>query len=107
MHTLSSTFNYRSTAAVYFGLCAVLWFLFVLQDLRRNLPLDSIYWRMNPHLLLPEVPIRSLIMLLICVVAMLMTNSRSGVVLSFMAFAFAFLAFSIVICNGAAGSLRV
>ena len=93
LHTLSSTFNYRSTAAVYFGLCAVLWLLFVLQHLRRSLPLDSIYWRMAPHLLLSEVPIRSLIMLLICVVAMLMTYSRSGVVLSFMALALAFFGF--------------
>jgi O-antigen ligase len=93
LHTLSSTFNYRSTAAVYFGLCSVLWLLFVLQHLRRSLPLDSVYWGMAPHLLLSQVPIRSLIMLLICVVAMLMTYSRSGVVLSFMAFALAFFSF--------------
>jgi O-antigen ligase len=92
-HTLSSTFNYRSTAAVYFGLCAVLWLLFVLQHLRRRLPLDSVYWRMAPHLLLSEVPILSLIMLLVCVVAVLMTYSRSGVVLSFMALAIAFFGF--------------
>ena len=32
---LTSTFNYRSTAAVYFGLCAVVWLLFVLQHFRR------------------------------------------------------------------------
>ena len=48
---------------------------------------------MAPHLLLSEVPIRSLIMLLICVVAMLMTYSRSGVVLSFMALGLAFFGF--------------
>jgi O-antigen ligase len=93
LHTLSSTFNYRSTAAVYFGLCSVLWLLFVLKHLRRSLPLDSVYWGMAPHLLLSEVPIRSVIMLLICVVAMLMTYSRSGVVISFMALGLAFFSF--------------
>ena len=48
LQNLTSTFNYRSTAAVYFGLCAVLWLLFVLQHLRRSLPLDFVYWRMAP-----------------------------------------------------------
>jgi len=64
-----------------------------LQHLRRRLPLDSVYWRMAPHLVLSEVPILSLIMFLVCVVAVLMTYSRSGVVLSFMALAIAFFSF--------------
>jgi O-antigen ligase len=92
-HTLSSTFQYRSTAAVYFGSCAGLWLLFVLQHLRRRLPLDSIYWRSAPSLLLSELPILSTIMLLICLAAMLMTYSRAGVALSFMALAVAFAGF--------------
>ena len=92
-HTLTSTFNYRSTAAVYFGSCAVLWLLILLQHLRRRLPLDSIYWRSAPRLLLSEMPILSFLMLLICLAAMLMTYSRAGVVLSFMALVVAFAGF--------------
>ena len=47
-HIFSSTFKYRSTAAVYFGSCAVLWLVFVLQHLRRHLPLDSILLEEHP-----------------------------------------------------------
>jgi O-antigen ligase len=90
---LQSTFSYRSTAAVYFGSCAVLWLLFVLQHLRRRLPLDSIYWKSSPRLLLSEMPILSLMMLLICLTATLMTNSRGGILFSFMAFVLAFVGF--------------
>jgi O-antigen ligase len=90
---LTSTFGYRSTAAVYFGLCTVLWLLFVLQHLRRRLPLDSVYWRSGPRLLLAEMPILSFVMLLICLTAMLMTKSRAGVALSFMAFTIALVGF--------------
>jgi len=90
---LTSTFNYRSTAAVYFGACAVVWLLLLLQHLRRRLPLLSIFWKNSPSLLLSEMPILSFMMLVICLAAMLMTNSRSGVALSFMALALAFLVF--------------
>jgi O-antigen ligase len=90
---LTSTFNYRSTAAVYFGLCAVLWLLFVLQHLRRNLPLDSFYWRSAPRLVISEMPVFSLMILFVCVAAVLMTKSRAGAVFSFMALAVAFVSF--------------
>jgi O-antigen ligase len=92
-HTLSSTFSYRSTAAVYFGSCAVLWLLFSLEHLRRHLPLDSIYWRSAPNLLLSELPILPIIMLFICLTALVMTKSRGGTMLSFMALVLAFAAF--------------
>src|ERR1035437_3518658 len=89
----TSTFINPNTAAVYFGSCTGLWLLFLLQHLRRPLPLDSIYWRMAPRLLLSEMPILSCIMLLICLAAMLLTYSRAGVVLSFMALVVAFAGF--------------
>jgi O-antigen ligase len=90
---LTSTFVNSNTAAVYFGSCAGLWLLFILQHLRQRLPLDSIYWRGASRLLLSEMPILSFMMLLICLAAMLMTNSRAGVVLSLMALVFAFAGF--------------
>jgi O-antigen ligase len=93
---LTSTFINRNTAAVYFGSCAVLWLLILSQQLRRRLPSGPIHWRGVPHWLLSEMPrpiVLSFAMLLVCVAAMLMTNSRAGVVLSLMALVIAFVGF--------------
>jgi O-antigen ligase len=90
---LTSTFINRNTAAVYFGSCAVLWLLILSQHLRRRLPSGPIHWRSVPRWLLSEMPrpiILSFTMLLVCVAAMLMTNSRAGVVLTLMALVVAF-----------------
>ena len=56
---LTSTFINRNTAAVYFGSCSILWLLFVLQQLRRSLPLGSIRWSSIPHQLPANVQCRS------------------------------------------------
>ena len=96
LEVLTSTFINRNTAAVYFGSCAVLWLLILSQHLRRLLPLGPIHWRSVPHRLLSEMPrpiVLSFAMLLVCVAAMLMTNSRAGVVLSLMALVVAFAGF--------------
>jgi O-antigen ligase len=93
---LTSTFINRNTAAVYFGSCAVLWLLILSQHLRRLLPPGPIHWRSVPRRLLSEMPrpiVLSFAMLLVCVAAMLMTNSRAGVVLSLMALVVAFAVF--------------
>lgn len=93
---LTSTFINRNTAAVYFGSCAVLWLLFLSQQLRRRLPPGLIHWRNVPHWLLSDMPrpvVLSFIMLLLCLAAMLMTNSRAGIVLSLMALIVAFAGF--------------
>jgi O-antigen ligase len=90
---VTSTFINRNTAADYFGSCAVLWLLLVLQQLRRRLPLDSIYWKTAPRLVLLELPILSIMMLFICLAAMLMTDSRAGIVFSIVALVFAFAGF--------------
>ncbi len=93
---LTSTFINRNTAAVYFGSCAVVWLLFLSRQLRRRLPPGSIYWRSIPRWLLSEMPrpvVLSFTMLLLCLAAMLMTNSRAGIVLSLMALIVAFVGF--------------
>lgn len=90
---LTSTFINRNTAAVYFGSCSILWLLFVLQQLRRSLPLGSIRWSSIPHQLPANVQFAVLLpfaMLLLCLAAMLLTNSRAGVVISLMALIIAF-----------------
>ena len=93
---LTATFINRNTAAVYFGSCAVVWLLFLSRSLRRRLPPGSIHWRGVPRWLLSEMPrpiVLSFAMLLLCLVAMLMTNSRAGIVLSLMALIIAFVGF--------------
>jgi O-antigen ligase len=93
---LTSTFINRNTAAVYFGSCAVLWLLLLSQHLRRHLPAGPIYWRGVPRRLLSGIsrPIAlSFTMLLLCLAAMLMTNSRAGIVLSLTSLVVAFAAF--------------
>ncbi len=93
---LTSTFLGRNAAAIYFGSCAVLWLLFLSQHLRRQLPPGPIYWRSLPRRFLSGMPrpiVLSFAMLLLCLAAMLMTNSRAGIVLSLMALVIAFAAF--------------
>ncbi len=90
---LTSTFVNRNTAATYFGSCAVLWMLLLSQQLRRRFAPGHTYWRSLARQLLSEMPRQialSFIMLLLCVVAMLMTNSRAGIVLSLGALVIAF-----------------
>lgn len=88
---LTSTFINRNTAAVYFGSCAILWLLFLSQNLRRHLEPGPIRWARVPLRLLSHVP-RSVVipfaMLLLCLTAMLMTNSRAGIVLSLIVLVF-------------------
>ena len=92
---LTSTFINRNTAAVYFGSCAVLWLLVLSEYARRRLPPGLIHWWDIPRLLSEMTPILglSLLMLLICLTAMLMTNSRAGIVLSLLALVVAFTCF--------------
>lgn len=93
---LTSTFINRNTAAVYFGSCAVLWLLLLSRRLRQQLPAGPIYWRSVPRRVLSGMPrpiVLSFAMLLLCLTAMLMTNSRAGIVLSLMALVIAFATF--------------
>jgi O-antigen ligase len=93
---LTSTFINRNTAAVYFGSCAVVWLLFLARDIRRRLPEGPILWLSVPRFLLAKTPrsvIISFSILLVCLAAMLMTNSRAGIVFSLMMLIVAFAIF--------------
>jgi O-antigen ligase len=90
---LTSTFLGRNTAAVYFGSCAIVWFLLLSQKILRHLPTGTIYWRELPYIFLSQFSgpiVLPFTMLIFCVVAMLMTNSRAGVVISLLGFMLAF-----------------
>jgi len=93
---LTSTFINRNTAAVYFGSCGILWLLLISERVRRHLPPGPIYWRGLLRHILTETPrpvFLSFIMLFVCLAAMLMTNSRAGIVLSLLSLVIAFAAF--------------
>jgi O-antigen ligase len=94
--SLTATFINRNTAATYFGSCAILWLLLVCQRLRQRLPPGYIYWRKFLFRLLVDTPRPFVVpstMLILCVVATLMTNSRAGIVLSLAALVIAFVAY--------------
>jgi O-antigen ligase len=90
---LTSTFVNRNTAAVYFGSCATLWLLLLSQKIRHRLPPSPIRWRNVSQMFLTRPILLPFMLLLVCVAAMLMTNSRAGVVISLMALVIAFAAF--------------
>jgi len=90
---LTSTFVNRNTAAVYFGSCAILWLLLLSQKIRYRLPAGRIYWRAVLRMFQSGPILLPTMMLLLCVAAMLMTNSRAGIVISLMTLVLAFTLF--------------
>ncbi|MBI1203481.1 MAG: O-antigen ligase domain-containing protein [Rhodopseudomonas sp.] len=93
---VTGTFVNRNTAAAYFGSCAVIWLALLLEPLRRHLKGDRIVWRKVPARLLtrtPEAVVVSFAMLFVCLIAMFLTGSRAGVVLSLFALATTFVVY--------------
>lgn len=94
--SVTGTFINRNTAAAYFGSCAVIWMLLILEDVRRRLPERHVEWKrvsrdvaeIPPRQILPQLGA-----LLICLMAMFMTGSRAGVSLSLLAMIASFTVF--------------
>ncbi|WP_080664088.1 O-antigen ligase family protein [Bradyrhizobium elkanii] len=94
--SVTGTFINRNTAAAYFGSCAVIWMLLILEKIRRRMPERRLIWaRLSRDL--ADIPPREIIpqalALLICLMAMFMTTSRAGVGLSLLAIIVAFTVF--------------
>lgn len=93
---LTGPFVNRNTAAAYFGSCAVVWLALLLEQTHKHLRMDKIIWKKVPARLLTAPP-RSLIisfsMLFICLMAMFLTSSRAGVVLSLLALILTFIVY--------------
>jgi O-antigen ligase len=90
---LSATFVNRNTAAVYFGSCAVVWLLLICEHVRRNLPSHGFSWKeisTRLEISVSRTTVLWLTMIALCLVAMLMTASRAGIVLSLLALVIAF-----------------
>src|SRR4051812_6722470 len=96
MGSVTRTFINRNTAAAYFGYCAVIWMLLILEDVRRRLPERHVEWKRVSRDV-AEIPPRQILphlgALLICLMAMFMTGSRAGVSLSLLAMIVSFTVF--------------
>lgn len=86
--SVTGTFINRNTAAAYFGSCAVIWMLLILEDVRRRLPERRLIWKRVSRKV-SDIPLREMLpkglALMICLIAMFMTGSRAGVGLSLVA----------------------
>ncbi|MBR0931009.1 O-antigen ligase family protein [Bradyrhizobium diazoefficiens] len=86
--SVTGTFINRNTAAAYFGSCAVIWMLLILEDVRRRLPERRLIWK-RVWRDVSDIPTREMLpkvsALMICLIAMFMTGSRAGVGLSLLA----------------------
>lgn len=92
---LTGTFVNRNTAAAYFGSCAAIWFLLLLQSVRRRLPRGPATWTIRLQtigraLLQRKVMLLRLLPFAVCVLALLLTRSRAGVTISLFAMALGF-----------------
>jgi O-antigen ligase len=84
-NVLTSTFLNRNTAALYFGMVAILWELFICDRIRRHFPSGEVQWNLVPQVILSRNSSRLAIefaMMLVCLIAMAMTGSRAGSIIS-------------------------
>lgn len=79
--TFTSTFGNRNTAATYFGSCAIIWLVLVLHEIERrsaaSQDVSGLLKVLFSRRLLPSIT-----MLIICMSALGMTNSRAGILLT-------------------------
>jgi hypothetical protein len=82
---LTGTFINRNTAATYFGSCAAVWLILLMESVRGRLPRGPIEWRKVPAHLLDDTPRELAVrfaMFFVCLAALFMTASRGGVLSS-------------------------
>jgi O-antigen ligase len=93
---VTGPFVNRNTAATYFGSCAVLWLLILSERIRERLPEGPLQWTHVSHLFLSKLHKAVVVAFLAffsCFIALLMTESRAGVMVSLLAFVVAFTLF--------------
>jgi O-antigen ligase len=82
---LTSTFINRNTAAVYFGSCSIIWLLILVEEITRRVPRAAGPSRsIIPRFLqsLRGISLVRFLAFFVCFVAMFLTSSRAGVLLS-------------------------
>jgi hypothetical protein len=96
LDSVTATFINRNTAATYFGSCAVVWSVILWDRVRRATTQRPIRWRVMLTEVLTARPARIVVtfaMLMLCLLALFMTGSRAGVMLSLLALIIAFVMF--------------
>lgn len=86
---VTGTFVNRNTAATYFGSCAVIWLLILSEHIRERLPEGLLHWTQISQQFLSKQPKNLFIAFLAffgCFIALLMTESRAGVMASLLGF---------------------
>lgn len=94
--SVTGTFINRNTAAAYFGSCAMIWMLLIIENVRRRIPERHLMWKrlsLDLRAIPPREILPHLVSLLICLMAMFMTGSRAGVALSLLAMIVSFTVF--------------
>lgn len=96
LDSVTGTFINHNTAATYFGSCAVVWSVLLWDRMRRATSLRPIRWRAMLTEVITARPARIVVpfaMLMLCLLALFMTGSRAGVILSLLALVIAFVMF--------------
>jgi O-antigen ligase len=98
LESLTATFLNRDTAAIYFGICSIVWLVLLMARFRGQLSAGPIIWSKVPRSIIKrrsgqfQLAIRFL-MFFVCFAAMLMTSSRGGVLASMFSMVIAFIVF--------------
>jgi O-antigen ligase len=93
---VTGTFINRNTAATYFGSCAAIWLLILSERIRERLPEGPLHWKDFSQLFLSKVRknvVFAFLAFFSCFMALLMSGSRAGVMVSMLTFVAAFTVF--------------
>jgi O-antigen ligase len=96
LDSVTATFINQNTAATYFGSCAVVWSVLLWDRVRRTTSQRPIRWREMLREVLSVRPARVVVafaMLILCLLALFMTRSRAGAIVSLLALTIAFVMF--------------
>jgi O-antigen ligase len=94
--SVTGTFINRNTAATYFGSCAVIWLLILSEYIRERLPQGPWRWNFFAQHFSPKARKTVAVYFLaffVCFMALLLSRSRAGVIVSMLTFVAAFTIF--------------
>jgi O-antigen ligase len=91
--SVTGTFINKNTAATYFGSCAAIWLLILSERIRERLPKGPLRWKHFSQVFLSKMHknvVFAFLAFFSCFMALLMTGSRAGVMVSTLTFVVAF-----------------
>ena len=90
---VTGTFINKNTAATYFGSCAAIWLLILAERIRERLPEGPLQWKHVSQQFLSKLRktvVVAFLAFFVCFMALLMSASRAGVIVSMLIFVAAF-----------------